>query len=252
MRLLVSLILSISFLFLSSCTTVAVVNTEAWMERTASIDSIRSDMKKITNMQILLMENQKKTYKNINVIKTDLSILYTQLNVNINQVKNQLASTSVSTKKSSNIESVVTKKNSNNSIPFPDDEKEHNSNSAIDVSKMFLMAKKDFNSGDYKRAQQEFAKLAKDYPSNELADDCLFWVAECDYKAKRYSTAIKSYKKLLSKYPKSETLASALYKLGLSYKKVGKKKDTKKAWNKLIKSFPKSDEAALAKARLGS
>ncbi len=113
-------------------------------------------------------------------------------------------------------------------------------------------ALRDYNSGKYDLAAQEFGDYLKYYPTSELAGNAQFYVADIEYRQQNYEQAIKDYDAVLEQYPGGNKAAAAQLKKGLALLKLGRKDAGVKELQSLIQRYPRSMEADTARQQLRS
>ena len=120
----------------------------------------------------------------------------------------------------------------------------------ISADTLYKNGLRDFTSGNYDLARQEFSDYLKNFPTNDLAGNAQFYMGEIDYAQNNYSDAVTEYDKVLYSYPKSYKLAAALLKKGQAEIKLGQKASGTRDLREVIRRFPGTDEARQAQARL--
>ena len=68
-------------------------------------------------------------------------------------------------------------------------------------------------SGEYKKAEKEFKRIAKRYPDSSIAEEAMFYRSESFYARKRYSYAQDSYTELMKNYPSTRHMRTATRRL---------------------------------------
>lgn len=120
----------------------------------------------------------------------------------------------------------------------------------ISADTLYQNGLRDFTSGKYDLARQEFSDYLKNFPSNELASNCQFYLGEIAYAQGRYQEAISTYDKVLVNYPNSYKLASALYKKAMGELQLGQKSAATRDLREVVRRFPGTDEAHRSQAKL--
>lgn len=115
---------------------------------------------------------------------------------------------------------------------------------------LYSTALRDFTSGKYDLARQEFTDYLRAYASTDLAANAQFYVGETYYAQKNYSQAIVEYDKVLERYPKGYKLAAAQLKKGYALIEIGQADAGARELRSVVNRFPNSDEARLARERL--
>jgi tol-pal system protein YbgF len=120
----------------------------------------------------------------------------------------------------------------------------------VSADTLYKNGLRDFTSGNYDLARQEFSDYLKNFPTNDLAGNAQFYMGEIDYAQNNYSDAVTEYDKVLYSYPKSYKLAAALLKKGQAEIKLAQKASGTRDLREVIRRFPGTDEARQAQARL--
>jgi len=120
----------------------------------------------------------------------------------------------------------------------------------ISADTLYQNGLRDFTSGNYDLARQEFSDYLKNFPSNALAGNAQFYLGEVAYAQEDYQNAVTQYDKVLYSYPKSYKLAAALLKKGQAEVKLGQKASGTRDLREVIRRFPGTDEARQAQAKL--
>jgi len=120
----------------------------------------------------------------------------------------------------------------------------------ISADTLYQNALRDFTTGKYDMARQEFTDYTKNFPTDDLAGNAQFYLGEIDYAQANYSDAITQYETVLSNYPKSFKLAASLLKKGMAEVELGKKTTGIKDLRDVIRRFPGSPEEKTAQSKL--
>lgn len=120
----------------------------------------------------------------------------------------------------------------------------------ISADTLYQNALRDFTTGKYDLARQEFSDYVKNFPTNDLAGNAQFYLGEIDYAQGNFSDAINQYDKVPVNYPKSFKLAASLLKKGMAEIEVGKKAAGIRDLHEVVRRFPGSDESKRASAKL--
>jgi tol-pal system protein YbgF len=119
---------------------------------------------------------------------------------------------------------------------------------AADV--LYSTALRDFTSGKYDLARQQFIDYLTYYGRTELAGNAQFYVGETFYHQKDYRRAIAEYDKVFESYPASYKIAAAHLKKGYSLLELNQREAGTQALKSLVEKYPRSEEARLARSRL--
>lgn len=120
----------------------------------------------------------------------------------------------------------------------------------ISSDTLYQNALRDFTSGNYDLARQEFGDYIKHFPQNDLASNAQFYLGEVAYAQGNFKDAIVQYDNVLTNYPKSFKLAASLLKKGMAELELGTKSTGVRDLREVSRRFPGSDEARRANAKL--
>lgn len=109
---------------------------------------------------------------------------------------------------------------------------------------------RDFNSGKYDLASQEFQDYLKAYSTTDLAGNAQFYLAEMEYKQGNLEQAVADYDKVLEQYPGGNKSPAAQLKKGYALLDLGRTNEGTKELQSLIVRYPRSLEATQARDRL--
>jgi len=145
--------------------------------------------------------------------------------------------------------------NTTNSAPnaAPDSGAPNAGNSAepsVSADTLYQNALRDYTSGKYDLAHQEFSDYIMFFPTNDLASNSQFYLGEIAYSQNDFKVAIASYEDVLAKYPRSFKLAASLMKKGMAELELGQKPAGIRDLREVIRRFPGSDESRHAQAKL--
>lgn len=111
-------------------------------------------------------------------------------------------------------------------------------------------ALRDFTSGKYDLAWQQFSDYLKFYARSELAGNAQFYLGEIRYRQEDYRGAIEEYDKVLASYPASFKVAAAQFKKGYALLELNDRDAAVQVLKALIDKYPRTEEARLARERL--
>jgi tol-pal system protein YbgF len=115
---------------------------------------------------------------------------------------------------------------------------------------LYQNALRDFTTGKYDLAQQEFSDYVKNYGSTDLASNAQFYLGEISYAQGDYKDAVGQYNTVLNNYPQSYKLAAALLKKGMAELELGMKATGARDLKEVVRRFPGTDESRRATAKL--
>jgi tol-pal system protein YbgF len=120
----------------------------------------------------------------------------------------------------------------------------------IAADTLYQNALRDFTSGKYDLARQEFSDYMKNFPSNDLASNAQFYLGEIFYAQNDFTNAVSAYDNVLQNYPRSFKLSSSMYKKGMAELELGLKASAVRDLREVERRFPGSDESKRASAKL--
>ena len=121
---------------------------------------------------------------------------------------------------------------------------------AMSADTLYQNALRDFSTGKYDLARQEFGDYIKNFHTNDLASNAQFYLGEISYAQGDYQDAITQYEIVTGNYPKSFKLAAALLKKAFAEVELGMKSTGIRDLREVLRRFPGSDEARRAQAKL--
>ena len=120
----------------------------------------------------------------------------------------------------------------------------------ISADTLYQNALRDYTSGNYSLAHQEFSDYIKFFPTNDLASNSQFYLGEIAYQQNDFKGAISAYEEVLMQYPHSFKLAASLLKKGMAELELGEKAAGTRDLRAVVTRFPGSDESRRASAKL--
>jgi tol-pal system protein YbgF len=120
----------------------------------------------------------------------------------------------------------------------------------ISADTLYQNALRDYTSGNYTLAGQEFSDYIKFFPTNDLASNSQFYLGEIAYQQNDFKGAIAAYELVLMQYPHSFKLAASLLKKGMAELELGEKAAGTRDLRAVVTRFPGSDESRRASAKL--
>lgn len=120
----------------------------------------------------------------------------------------------------------------------------------ISADTLYQNALRDYNTGKYDLAHQEFADYIRNFPTNDLASNAQFYLGEISYSQGDYKNAITAYETVLTNFPNSFKLADSLLKKGMAEQELGLKTAATRDFRDVVRRFPGSDPARRAQAKL--
>ncbi len=123
-------------------------------------------------------------------------------------------------------------------------------NQAPPAQSLYDNALRDYNSGNYQLASQEFGDYLKYYPNTDLAGNAQFYMGDVAYRQGNFEDAVKAYDTVIERYPDGNKAAAAQLKKGYALLELGQRQAGVRELNALITRYPKSIEATQARDRL--
>ena len=123
-------------------------------------------------------------------------------------------------------------------------------NQAPPADVLYNNALRDYNSGNYDLASQEFGDYLKYYQNTDLAGNAQFYLGDISYRQGNYQAAVKAYDTVIEQYPGGNKAAAAQLKKGYALLQLGQRQAGVRELNALITRYPRSIEAQQAKDRL--
>lgn len=120
----------------------------------------------------------------------------------------------------------------------------------ISADTLYQNGLRDYNTGKYDLAHQEFADYIRNFPSNDLASNAQFYLGEILYAQGNYKDAINAYEAVLVNYPHSFKLSDSLLKKGMAEEELGMKTSAVRDFRDVVRRFPGSDASRRAQAKL--
>ena len=111
-------------------------------------------------------------------------------------------------------------------------------------------ALRDFTSGKYDLAWQQFSDYLKYYARSELAGNAQFYLGEIRYRQGDFRGAIDEYDQVMASYPASFKVAAAQFKKGYALLELNDRDAAVQVLKALIDKYPRTEEARLARERL--
>ncbi len=109
---------------------------------------------------------------------------------------------------------------------------------------------RDFTSGKYELARQEFQDYLKYYGDTDLASNAQFYLGEIAYSQRSYDQAVTEFDRVLTNYPRSFKLAPARLKKGMALIELGQKNGGIRELREVVKRYPGTEEERRARAKL--
>ena len=115
---------------------------------------------------------------------------------------------------------------------------------------LYSTALRDFISGKYDLARQEFLDYLKHYGRTQLAGNAQFYIADTFYQQKDYRRAVTEYDKVFDQFPGSYKIAASHLKKGYALLELNEREKGVAELRSLVDKFPGTEEGKWAQARL--
>jgi len=111
---------------------------------------------------------------------------------------------------------------------------------------------RDYTSGNYPLALQEFLEYLQYYPSTALASNAQFYIGDIYYQQGQFEKAVQEYDKAIEQYPNGNKSAAAQLKKGFALINLNLRSQGRQELDAVVKKFPDTPEAQLAKDKIAS
>lgn len=105
------------------------------------------------------------------------------------------------------------------------------------------------NHKDFVGAIAKFQRFLAEHPSDDYADDAMYWIGDSHFNLGDYARAIESYQKVFS-YIRTDKGDDAQYKIGLCYLRLGDSSQAVAEFKKLGVIYPDSEYIVRANTEL--
>ena len=117
---------------------------------------------------------------------------------------------------------------------------------------LYNTALRDYTSGNYPLALQEFFEYLRYYANTPLASNAQFFIGDIYYQQGQFEKAIQEYDKAITQYPDGAKTAAAKLKKGFAMLNMNLKAQGITELKDLAAQFPNTPEAQLAKDKLAT
>lgn len=117
---------------------------------------------------------------------------------------------------------------------------------------LYNTALRDYTSGNYPLAMQEFTDYLRHYSDTPLASNAQFYIGDIHYQQGLFEKAIQEYDKAIEQYPNGNKSAAAQLKKGFALLNLNLKTQGIQELNNLVKRFPNTPESSLAQDKINS
>ncbi len=115
---------------------------------------------------------------------------------------------------------------------------------------LYETAYRDFASGQYQLAIQEFQEYLHYHQNTDLASNAQYYIGDCYYNQGNFRQAVEEYNRAIERYPTGNKLASAQLKKAFALLELKQRQAGVRELRSLISRFPRASESDLARARL--
>jgi tol-pal system protein YbgF len=117
---------------------------------------------------------------------------------------------------------------------------------------LYNTALRDYTSGNYPLALQEFLEYLRYYPSTALASNAQFYIGDIYYQQGQFEKAVQEYDKAIEQYPDGNKTAAAQLKKGFALVNLNLRSQGVEELNAVVEKFPNTPEAQLARDKLAT
>ncbi len=122
--------------------------------------------------------------------------------------------------------------------------------SALQADATYSNARRDYTSGSYDLAMQEFSDYARCFPNTQFAPNAQFYIGDIYYKKGDYDNAVKGFDAVIEQFQENNKTADAHYMKGNCLMKLSQRDAAVKEYRLVASKYPDTDAAAQAKAKL--
>ena len=116
--------------------------------------------------------------------------------------------------------------------------------------KLYEQALQDLKKPQLSFLEHTVDQMLKNYKDSPLTNNALFLLAKAEFDHGQFSQGATQFEKLYKTYPDGNKAVAALFQLGLCYKKMGHFNEAKEAFQNVITVYPGSAEASAAEKEL--
>ena len=114
----------------------------------------------------------------------------------------------------------------------------------------YTSAYRDYTSGQYDLAMQEFTDYLKYFPNTQFAPNAQYYIGDIYSRKKDYENAIQAFDAVLEHYSENNKTPAAHYKKGEALLALGRRDAAAREFRDILTHFPDSEVASPAKAKL--
>lgn len=118
------------------------------------------------------------------------------------------------------------------------------------ASTLYETAYRDFASGQYQLAVQEFQEYLHFHKNTDLASNAQYYIGDCYYNQGNFKKAVEEYNRAIERYPTGNKLPSAQLKKSFALLELKQRQAGIRELRSLLSRFPRATEADLARTKL--
>lgn len=122
--------------------------------------------------------------------------------------------------------------------------------SGMQAEQTYTNAYRDYTTGKYDLAMQEFTDYLKYFGDTQFAPNAQFYVGDIYYRKQDYQDALQAFDAVLERWPDNNKTADAHYMKGKSLMELGKRDAAAREFRDVYSKYPDSPLAAQAKDQL--
>ena len=203
-------------------------------------NNIKSLEKRITKVQLLVMEANLAQAQKLEIFKTNL-------NRSIAALYETIAESNGHAPGSKPTEDLKMKKEPEKTVAVVKPKKLP---SVISADELYNKAYKSFLAGNYVQSEAEFGDYVKRYPNSDLSDNSQYWLGEALANQGKPEEAANAFALMVDNYPGSSKAPSALWRAAQLWEQLDNKNNMLKILRKIRENYPSSYEASLAQEKL--
>jgi tol-pal system protein YbgF len=117
---------------------------------------------------------------------------------------------------------------------------------------LYNTALRDYNSGNYPLALQEFQEYLRYYANSGFASSAQYFIGDIYYQQGMFEKAVQEYDKAIEQYPDGNMTAAAMLKKGFALINMNMRSQGVQELEMLLQKFPNTPEAQLAQDKLNT
>ena len=210
-------------------------------------DTVRAMQTGMADLRVLTQKNLAGNSAKIEEIATQIEIL----NASLEEAKARLSRLSDQVIQTQNILQTLNTPSAGAGLPVPGVGPRPAAGAHVPAAQtLYQSAYRDYISGQWQLAVQEFQEYLHYYADTDLAANAQFYVGESFYNQGNFRQAVDEYNKALERYPSGSMLPAAQLKKGYALLELKRKQAGVRELRNLIARYPKSNESMRARERL--